>query len=271
VTPNQSVNLPASYGSGARVVLRETVRVVITPASGQVSGGKYVMDETVNMIHVIIPSQNIDIVVAHAQAHADFPQTTMCAAQRAAVSGHAFLVSTNVASLAGTTTDYVDIPATGATQTATINDASVPGVVTAGSGQTSSTGTVGSPSTASSYATLSNVNILGGAVKATVIKSQSNSYAGTGGSESDPAGSQLVNITVNGSPISDNPAPNTTVNIPGVGFVIFNEQIIEGPTANNNTHTGLTVRAIHVVVNALSGVVPGSSVIVAEAHSDAQV
>jgi hypothetical protein len=73
------------------------------------------------------------------------------------------------------------------------------------------------------------------------------------------------------------PPPNQRIDVPGVGFVILNEQFCDnnaslaGRCADGAGHAGLTVRAIHVFVtvpnNAL-GLKTGE-VIVAEAHSDA--
>jgi hypothetical protein len=73
------------------------------------------------------------------------------------------------------------------------------------------------------------------------------------------------------------PPPNTVVEIPGLGFVILNEQFCDNgadPAAgcgDGTGHAGLTVRAIHLVVtreNAL-GVPLGTEVIISEAYSAA--
>jgi hypothetical protein len=69
------------------------------------------------------------------------------------------------------------------------------------------------------------------------------------------------------------------VELPGIGFVIFNEQFCDNgaalPSCMGSTtpgHSGLTVRAIRVVITAPdnpAGLPAGAEVIVAEAHSDA--
>jgi len=84
-----------------------------------------------------------------------------------------------------------------------------------------------------------------------------------------------MGATVNGTPVEAGLPPNTKVEIPGVGYVIFNEQFCDDgaalPDCAGSNHAGLTVRAIRLVVtvpdNAL-GLTVGE-VIVAEAHSDA--
>ena len=47
--------------------------------------------------------------------------------------------------------------------------------------------------------------------------------------------------------VSD-PAPNTRMDLPGVGYVVFNEQI---PTGDGVTSSGITVNMIHVVLQQL--------------------
>lgn len=82
-----------------------------------------------------------------------------------------------------------------------------------------------------------------------------------------------------GTPVGANPPPNTVVDLPGIGFLIVNEQFCDNQgTLDNNCsdgvvldHAGLTVRALRLVVTAPDnplGLTTGQ-VIVAESHSDA--
>jgi hypothetical protein len=70
---------------------------------------------------------------------------------------------------------------------------------------------------------------------------------------------------VNGVPLGSGdylPAPNTRVDLPGVGYAVLNEQIASGAS-------GITVNMIHVVLrNALTGLTTGE-IIVASASSSA--
>jgi hypothetical protein len=112
-----------------------------------------------------------------------------------------------------------------------------------------------------------------------VVKSQSNSAAQGSTASSNSVGTQLVGLVVMGTPVSANPPPNTVIDLPGIGFLIVNEQFCDnqGTLASNCSdgvifgHAGLTVRALRLVVT-----VPGNAlglktgqVIVAESHSDA--
>jgi hypothetical protein len=119
-------------------------------------------------------------------------------------------------------------------------------------------------STAQSTAHLEHVNILSGLITAeTVIAATSSWVSGAAGRNA--AGSSFTNLVVNGVPIGTGdylPAPNTRVDLPGVGYAVLNEQIATGAS-------GITVNMIHVVLrNALTGVTIGE-IILASASSSA--
>lgn len=277
VPPNTRIGLPL-VGTGAYVILNEQIRSTSGPAPGQRSGGTYGASITVNMIHVVLPGllrlPPTEVIVAHAQAQADFPQTTTCTPTSAqSVSGHAFVARAGVDALFGldVLVGHVAIPPTGGSVTQAFDTLMLPGIggptVNSAAASSSSLGTL-SPtnSTATSNASVERLSLLSGAITATLVKTQANSAASSGGASSNPTGTQLLNLVVGGKALGNNPPPNTTLNLPGIGFVVFNEQIPDAPSPG---HTGLTVRAIHVHVNKLGGVIPGAEIIVSEAHSDA--
>ena len=73
--------------------------------------------------------------------------------------------------------------------------------------------------------------------------------------------------------VSNNPPPNTTILVPGIGSVTLNEQTCDSggaPPCSGTTSSGITVRAIHVIVDNPNapGVPQGADVIVGEAHAD---
>src|SRR5439155_10211354 len=133
-----------------------------------------------------------------------------------------------------------------------------------------------SSSKSSSYAKVQNVCVLPNAgactVSASLVVSQANSTAGGGKSSSDAAGTSLIGLMVGGMAVSDNPPPNTTILLPGVGSVTLNEQTCDGGVApcSGTTSSGIRVRAIHVIVNNPNalGLPQGADVIVGEAHAD---
>jgi hypothetical protein len=86
-----------------------------------------------------------------------------------------------------------------------------------------------------SSATLGRVSILDGLITANGVVAMASSTI----ENSNAEGSSLANLVVNGVELSD-PAPNTLMDLPGVGYVVLNEQI---PTGD-----GITVNMIHVVL-----------------------
>jgi hypothetical protein len=117
-------------------------------------------------------------------------------------------------------------------------------------------------STAQSTAHLENVNVLSGLITAeTVIAATSSWVSGAAGRNT--LGSTFTNLVVNGVPVASGdylPAPNTRVNLPGVGYAVLNEQTASGAS-------GIMVNMIHVVLqDALTGLTIGE-IIVASASS----
>ena len=97
------------------------------------------------------------------------------------------------------------------------------------------TGDGSDPADAGGSSTLESVSVLNGLITASGVVAIASSSGGT----SDAEGSSLANLTVNGVSL-DTPAPNTRVNLPGVGYVVLNEQ--------TTTPGGITVNMIHVVL-----------------------
>ncbi|HKY90404.1 MAG TPA: choice-of-anchor P family protein, partial [Nevskiaceae bacterium] len=275
VRPNTRIDLPL-LGQGAHVTLFETIGTTSAPPPGQLSGGTYAADVTVNMIHVVIPALSdrlppIEIIVSQARAHADFPQTTRCppAGDASAVSGHSYILSATIdhpmapAVLVG----YASIPASGGAGSQALAEVHIPGLVTLGAAKSTSNGTIGADTTkATSRATVAGVDLLDGRITATLVQTQSHSRANEGAEPfSNAKGTQLLNISIMGQTIPDNPPPNMRYEMPGLGYVVFNEQIPDGPAEG---HSGLTVRMIHLHADRLLGVLPGGDIIIAESHSD---
>jgi hypothetical protein len=284
VNPNTTVDLPAAqFGAGSFVKLLEQTGSSSQPAPGQVVGGTFAADLAVNMIRVHITSlsptgEAIDVVVSHAQAHADFPQPSGCPALVGTVSGDATIVSEQAnPSRLPVTVGFVSIPPQGGHDHQDLDQLST-SLVSGGTSVSDSAGTVGgSSSTSSSFARAQNVCALPVAgvctVSASAINSQANSASGGGTSSSDSHGTALLGLSVGGMAVSDNPPPNTTILVPGIGSVTLNEQTCDGGSAlpcSGATSSGITVRAIHVIVDNpnATGVAQGADIKVGEVHAD---
>ncbi len=284
VNPNATIDLPAAqFGAGSFVKLFEEIGSSSQPPSGQLSGGTYAADLTVNMIRVHITNlavtgDAVDVVVSHAQAHADFPQPAGCPSLVGTVSGNATIVNehTNPSELP-VVVGFVSIPPQGGHDHQDLDQLST-SLVSGGTSVSDSAGTIlTSSSNSSSFAKAQNVCVLpvNGLCTAfaSAIISQANSSSGGGISSSDAQGTSLLGLSVGGMSVVDNPPPNTTILVPGIGSVTLNEQTCDGggvPRCSGTTSSGIRVRAIHVIVdnpNAL-GVPQGADVIVGEAHAD---
>jgi len=117
--------------------------------------------------------------------------------------------------------------------------------------------------TAATTSTVNGVSILAGAVTGSFQSVSTSSSDGATASTSFAGTYQSYSI--NNGPTQMNPAPNTRVDVPGVGFAIVNEQI---PTGNGTTTTGLTVIGfdLHVVTGTVA-VPAGTEIFIASAAS----
>lgn len=299
VTPNTRVDLPLLC-STCYVELYQRVGSTTTPQPGQLSGGTYAADLKVNMIHAHLRDvlgNVIDVRVANAKAHSDFPQTTLCEDQPVqAVSGHAFVLSALTdPSLVPTVVGFTSIPATGGFDHQNLAQAGVPAdgsLAQAGASVSETQGQLDPDSSqASAYAETADVCLLRDpsgqcTVEATVARAESNSSAdntsGATTNDGDGDGDDdtiVAEVRVLGEVVAVDPAPNTVINLLGIGFLVLNEQFCDnnGTLANDCAdgdvagHAGRTIRALRLVLlDPASGGLPGAEVIVAEAHSDAR-
>lgn len=151
----------------------------------------------------------------------------------------------------------VTLPAGGGFLSVDVDALSAPEVSVDALTTTTSGTTDAQASTAQSTAHLENINVLNGLITAeTVIAATSSWVSGTTGRNA--LGSSFTNLVVNGVPIGSGdylPSPNTRLDLPGVGYVVLNEQIASGGS-------GITVNMIHVVLtNALTGAKTGEMIV----------
>ena len=155
---------------------------------------------------------------------------------------------------------------TGAHASNTVASTSVPPFVSTGVIDTTADSLTISGGVASrATADVHGANLLGGLITADEVESVSQTSHDGSGFHVDASGSTLVNLVIDGNPITVTPPPNTRVNLPGVGHVILNEQ---------HSHIGassasLIVNMIHVFVTEANqrGVPVGTQIIVGHAES----
>jgi hypothetical protein len=139
----------------------------------------------------------------------------------------------------------------------------VPNAVSSDFLNSSTTGAIGTTTAgAQSIASVADINILGGLVTAKTLSAIATSGRGASGAWSDANGSTFQDLVVNGVPVTVGDAavaPNTRLPLPGVGYVVLNEQSGSG---DGVTSSGITVNMIHVVLqDALTGVQTGEIIV----------
>src|SRR5579859_4121958 len=97
-----------------------------------------------------------------------------------------------------------------------------------------------------SASTVQSVSLLSGLVTASAVTSVSTTSRdnSTGALGTSAAGTQFAGLDVAGLPVSGTPAPNTKISLPGVGYVLLNQQT----SSIGSVSANMTVIGIHVVV-----------------------
>lgn len=213
----------------------------------------------VNGLHITLLNGTADVVVSHAESKAKFPTGTPCNGTGPYVIGGAVIASEYVVS--PIVQQYLEVnpiilPSTGGDVSATIDALTLAPLGTASNtGGDSTHGTL-SPLQAHSSAEVDNTVLLGGAIKADVIKSTASATSSTlSGSTT------ILNLRIGNLPISvlANPSPNTVIiDVTRTLKLVVNEQIV------GSGHV-IAVNAIHLYVlgpgNPL-GLPVGSSLII---------
>jgi len=187
---------------------------------------------------------------------------TPAAAQTPYVSGQGYAAVVNLAS--GTQPfASATLPAEGGMIAADLDAAAVASTLSANTLNSITTGMADSAvASAQTSAEAADVNILNGLITARQVLAVAASYGDQQGAASEAGGSMLLGVVVNGGPLAVDdatPAPNTRTDLPGVGYVVLNEQTVTGDGVHSSS---MTVNMIHVYVrDALTGVTTGEIVV----------
>jgi hypothetical protein len=137
----------------------------------------------------------------------------------------------------------------------------LPGVVSTGLLSAISTG-ASSPDVvgAQTTSTLADLSVLNGLISADQLVAAATSTLSDGVARSDAEGSSIAGLRVGGTTFgSQMPAPNTRVNLPGVGYALINEQVRSG---DGVTRSGITVNLVRVVLQSgLTGIKTGEIIL----------
>lgn len=146
----------------------------------------------------------------------------------------------------------------------------VPGTLSAEFLKSITSGELGSAESGSqSTASAENINVLSGLITADAMVANVRSRVAGGTAVSDGDGSSFSNLVVAGVPVTSGDgsvAPNTRIDLSGVGYVVLNEQLRSGDGVSTS---GLTVNMIHVYLKNLLGGSAGE-IVVGSASSSVQ-
>jgi hypothetical protein len=125
--------------------------------------------------------------------------------------------------------------------------------------------TSAAPVRSRSSATVHGIALAGGVVTARLVRAESSTSFGAGGFQLSDAGTTFEGLRVRGKAIRGPVKPNTRINLPGVGYVILDQQgrSLRGSSAS------LRIDAIHLVVDQHNtlGMTGGTNVLLAHAMS----
>ena len=154
----------------------------------------------------------------------------------------------------------------GAHVTNTAGSVNVPPLFTTGAINTAA---MTSSNTSQSSSQVQQLSGLAGLIAADNITAASSTTDQSGTLQVSAAGSSFTNLVVAGDKIQGTPAPNTKIDLAGLGYVILNEEI----TTTKGSTAKLVVNMIHVFVtedNTLK-IPKGAQIIVANATSDIEI
>lgn len=252
VAPNTEIVIS---GIG-RLVLRQ-----VTRSAGRIVVNMIVLK--VEQANSFLPIGSV-IIVAHARSGFLRSQT-----QLAPIGGRAWAASANakigkvLQNKIGQAA-FVAIGCEGGNNQNTIANISVIPVIVTGTGTTTAVGDpTATNAVARTTATVENVKLLNGRIRATTVKAVAEETFNGNQRTRSTAGSKVVGAVVLGSHVTVQ--ANKKVTLPGIGYVILNEQIVPGPLSNAQTK----VNGIHIFVTTINvlGLPVGTEIVVA--HADA--
>lgn len=177
------------------------------------------------------------------------------------VAGQGTAAAVRTAAAGSQTFAGATLPQSGGMNQADIGSASVANALGAAGLTSMTTGQIDDAAVSvTTTAEASDVNILNGLIAAKAVLALATSYANGATAASESDGSTILNLTIGGRSYADGaPAPNTRIELPGVGYVILNEQMSSGDGVHS---AGLTVNMIHVyLIDSLTGASAGEIVV----------
>ncbi|MDQ4076277.1 MAG: hypothetical protein M3220_08520 [Chloroflexota bacterium] len=156
----------------------------------------------------------------------------------------------------------------GETKSNTIDSVSVDNILSIETGTTTAYGdNLSTGAVVRTTATAEGVSLLDGLIQADLVKAVAESSAGAHKPTSSTEGSTFVNLRIAGVTVDANVAPNTRVELPGLGYVVLYERSL----LNGSSRTEARVKMIHVFITTenLLGLPVGTEIVVSSALTTA--
>jgi hypothetical protein len=120
-----------------------------------------------------------------------------------------------------------------------------------------------SPVSAHSSSVVHGMNLLGSSITATAVSAASTTSRDADGYDLSSAGTEFEGMVILGKHISRTVAPNTMRVLPGIGYVLLNQE----SSTESSSSASLAVTAVHVVVTEANryGIAPSTNIFVAHA------
>ena len=138
---------------------------------------------------------------------------------------------------------FAQLPCAGGTDQNGSAGSTYPGIGSTGALAANASGQI-SPTTshATTSASVQNANLFAGLIQGNQISATAT--ANWNGSGSGSATTNLTNVTITGQPVAASPPPNTKLSLPGLGYVVLNEQTSSSSTSG----VAESVNAMDIVV-----------------------
>jgi hypothetical protein len=184
-------------------------------------------------------------------------------AQPFVVSAYAYgLYASGLASSGSTSLGPVspaEIGCTGGSSQNSVSAFNAPLVGSSGSMSSSASGQITSSDVnATSQASVSNLNLLGALISAGNVTVTANADWNSTGSRSGSM--KLTNGKTNGTPLGSSPLPNSRVNLPGLGYVVINEQY--GGSSSSGASETVIAFDIYITQSNLLGLPKGARIVI---------
>jgi hypothetical protein len=157
----------------------------------------------------------------------------------------------------------------GKVRTNNVNSLDVGQTLSSGTGTTSAYGKqLATGGVARTTATVEDLSLLSGLITADAVKAVAQDKVRGGNRTSSTEGSRFVNLKVGETSVAIEPAPNTRLPLPGIGYVIVNEQQVpSSPTSA----VRVKVNGLRVVIRKdnILGLPVGTQIVVANAEATA--